>query len=206
MNEIIEKENIIVEDMIYEIRGVQVMLSSDVAKLYQVDTKVLNQTIKRNINRFPEEFCFQLTKEEWRVLNLKSQIVTSSLNNNYGGVRYLPYVLTEHGIMMLAGLLKSDVAIKISIYIIKAFVKMRQYINYNKEIVKFKDKVFDKNKMGLKEFAITVLQIEPISIEIIAMYIGKLGFDVHNCNGKYSVVVTKKIKNGIKGRLVVNEK
>ena len=79
-------------------------------------------------------------------------------------------------------------------------------INYNKEIVKFKDKVFDKKKMGLKEFAITVLQIEPISIEIIAMYIGKLGFDVHNCNGKYSVVVTKKIKNGIKGRLVVNEK
>ena len=135
MNEIIKKENIIVEDMIYEIRGVQVMLSSDVAKLYQVDTKVLNQTIKRNINRFPEEFCFQFTKEEWRVLNLKSQIVTSSLNNNYGGVRYLPYVLTEHGIMMLAGLLKSDVAIKISIYIIKAFVKMRQYINYNKEIL-----------------------------------------------------------------------
>ena len=61
MNEIIEKENIIVEDMIYEVRGVQVMLSSDVAKLYQVDTKVLNQTIKRNINRFPDDFCFQLT-------------------------------------------------------------------------------------------------------------------------------------------------
>lgn len=80
-------------------------------------------------------------------------------------------------------------------------------INYSKEVVKFKDKIFDKKKMGLKEFAIAVLQIEPVSIEIIAMYIGKLGFDVHNnCNGKYSIVVTKKIKNGIKGRILVNEK
>ena len=75
MNEIVELENIKIEDMIYEIRGVQVMLSQDVAKLYQVETKVLNQTIKRNINRFPDKFCFQLTNEEIDVLSLRSQFI-----------------------------------------------------------------------------------------------------------------------------------
>ena len=77
-------------------------------------------------------------------------------------------------------------------------------INYNKETVKFKDNVFDKKKMGLKEFAITVLQIEPVSIEIVAMYIGKLGFDVYNTKGKYSIMFKKKIRNGIKGCIVIN--
>lgn len=124
MNEMVEKENIKIEDMIYEVRGVQVMLSSDVAKLYQVETKVLNQVIKRNINRFPKSFCFQLTETEF--YNLRSQIVTSS-ENNYGGIRYLPYVLTEQGIMMLSGLLKNDIAVKVNIQIIEAFVKMRRY-------------------------------------------------------------------------------
>ena len=76
MNEIIEKEKIIIEDMIYEVRGVQVMLSSDVAKIYQVETKVLNQTIKRNINRFPDRFCFQLNVKELDELSSRSQFVT----------------------------------------------------------------------------------------------------------------------------------
>ena len=75
MNEMVVLENIKIEDMIYEIRGVQVMLSQDVAKLYQVETKVLNQTIKRNINRFPDKFCFQLTNEEIDVLSLRSQFI-----------------------------------------------------------------------------------------------------------------------------------
>ena len=129
MNEIIEKENINIEDMIYEVRGVQVMLSSDVAKLYQVETKVLNQTIKRNINRFPESFCFQLTNEEVDKLSLRSQFVTLNKNNNLRGqhYKYLPYVLTEQGIMMLSGLLKSDIAVKVNIEIVDAFVKMRRY-------------------------------------------------------------------------------
>ncbi len=75
MNEMVVLENIKIEDMIYEIRGVQVMLSQDVAKLYQVETKVLNQTIKRNINRFPDKFCFQLTNEEIDILSLRSQFI-----------------------------------------------------------------------------------------------------------------------------------
>ena len=124
------KEELNIENMIYEIRGKQVMLNSDVAKLYNVETKVLNQVIKRNINRFPEEFCFQITNYEFHDLRLRSQIVTSSWNN-YGGMRYLPYVLTEQGIMMLSGLLKSDIAAKINVQIIDAFVKMRKYISNN---------------------------------------------------------------------------
>ena len=96
MNEIIEKENIVIENMIYEIRGVQVMLSSDVAKLYQVETRRINEVIKRNINRFPESFCFQLTNEEIEKLSLRSQFAILNKNRNMRGqhFKYLPYVLT----------------------------------------------------------------------------------------------------------------
>ena len=131
MDEIIEKDNI--ENLIYEVRGVQVMLSSDVAKLYQVETKILNQTIKRNINRFPKTFCFQLNNDEIEKLSSRSQFVTLNKSNNLRGynIKYLPYVLTEQGIMMLSGLLKSDIAVKVNIQIIEAFVKMRHYIGNN---------------------------------------------------------------------------
>lgn len=118
-----------IEDLIFEIRGKQVMLASDVAKLYNTETRIINQVVRRNINRFPEEFCFQLTKKE--ILLLKSQNVISNENNESirGGVRYLPYVLTEQGIMMLSGLLKSELAAKINVQIINAFVAMRRYIS-----------------------------------------------------------------------------
>lgn len=129
MNKLMLKENIRIEEMIFEVRGKQVILSSNVAKLYKTETRIINQTIKRNIMRFPETFCFQLTIEE--VTNLKSQIVTSSLRNEitHGGTRYLPYVLTEQGIIMLSGLLKSDIAVKVNVQIIDAFVAMRKYIS-----------------------------------------------------------------------------
>lgn len=130
---VLEKKNNIVnvvnnnlENMIYEIRGVQVMLSSDVAKLYQVETRRINEVIKRNIKRFPDTFCFQLTETEF--YNLRSQFAISS-ETNHGGVRYLPYVLTEQGIMMLSGLLKSDIAVKVNVQIIDAFVKLRRYVS-----------------------------------------------------------------------------
>lgn len=129
MNKTIEKENIIIENLIYEVRGVQVMLSSDVAKLYQVETRRINEVIKRNINRFPNSFCFQLTNEEINELSLRSQFAILNKNNNLRGqhFKYLPYVLTEQGIMMLSGLLKSDIAVKVNIQIIDAFVRMRKY-------------------------------------------------------------------------------
>ena len=96
---VLEKENNNIENMIYQIRGVQVMLSSDVAKLYQVETRRINEVIKRNIKRFPDTFCFQLTESEF--YNLKSQFAISN-ENNHSCVRYLLYVLTEQGIMMLS--------------------------------------------------------------------------------------------------------
>ena len=132
MNNIVEKE-LNIEDMIYEIRGKQVMLSSDVAKLYNVETKRINEVIKRNVNRFPNEFCFQLTAEEIDILSLRPQNATLNKNGNYRGqhYKYFPYVLTEQGIMMLSGLLKSDIAVKVNIRIIDAFVKMRHYIKEN---------------------------------------------------------------------------
>ncbi len=106
------------------------MLDSDVALLYNYKTKVLNLSVRRNIERFPEEFCFQLTEEEFS--NLRFQIETSSSKkDNYGGRRYLPYVFTEQGIAMLAGILKSEIAVKMSIKIIKEFIEMRKFIINN---------------------------------------------------------------------------
>ena len=127
------KEKLNIENMIYEIRGKQVMFNSDVARLYNVKTKRINEVIKRNVNRFPEEFCFQITIEELEKLSSRSQIATLNKSNNYRGynIKYLPYVLTEQGIMMLSGLLKSDIAVKVNIQIIDAFVKMRKYISNN---------------------------------------------------------------------------
>ena len=127
MNEIIVKENIQIENMIYEIRGKQVMLDRDLAKLYNVETRIINQSVKRNAQRFPEEFCFQLTNGEFE--KWKSQIVMS--NSDKIGLRKKPYVFTEQGIAMLSALLKSETAIKTSISIMNAFVTMRKYISNN---------------------------------------------------------------------------
>ena len=129
MNEITTREDISIEDMIYEVRGRKVMIDSDVAKLFGYQTKELNRTVKNNINRFPENYCFRLTEEEYK--NLRCKFFTSSLESNYGGRRYLPYAFSEHGITMLAGLLKSDIAVSASIRIVDAFIAMRKYISDN---------------------------------------------------------------------------
>ena len=113
--------------LIYTIRNQQVMLASDLAMLYQVETRVLNQAVKRNQKRFPERYCFQLTKDE--AANLTSQIVMSS--SAHGGRRVPPYAFTEQGIAMLSAVLRSDVAIEISIRIMDAFVEMRRFIAGN---------------------------------------------------------------------------
>lgn len=119
-----------IEKLIYVIRDKQVMIDSDLAMLYQVETGALNRAVKRNIKRFPDDFRFQLTVEEYE--NLKCQIGISSLNKNgYGGRRTLPYVFTEQGISMLASVLHSDIAINVSIGIMRAFVEMRRFIANN---------------------------------------------------------------------------
>ena len=131
--EIIENANEEIKDLIYTIRGKQVMLDSDVAMLYNYKTKRINETVRRNIERFPERFCFRLNKREFE--NLRSQFATSSLEvENYGGRRTLPYVFTEEGIAMLSGLLKNEIAVQVSIRIIDAFVEMRKFLNRNNNI------------------------------------------------------------------------
>jgi len=116
-----------IKNLIYTIRGKQVMLDSDLASLYQVETKNLNKAVKRNMERFPISFCFQLTDEEFE--NLRFQFGTSSLN--YGGRRYLPYVFTETGIAMASAILRSDIAVKVSVEIMEAFVEMRRMLISN---------------------------------------------------------------------------
>ena len=118
-----------IRDMIYTVRGQQVMLDSDLAELYEVETKVLNQAVTRNPSRFPEQFCFRVTREEDQVL--RSQIVTSKTVEGRGGRRYLPRVFTEQGVAMLSAVLRSETAIKVSVKIMNAFVEMRHFIADN---------------------------------------------------------------------------
>lgn len=124
-----------IKNLIYTIRGKQVMLDSDVAMLYHSETRIINQAVKRNIERFPEKFCFKLTETEAE--NLKSQNVISSLikENSYGGRRKLPIAFTEQGIAMLSGLLKNKIAVKVSISIMDAFVEMRKFIYNNSNVL-----------------------------------------------------------------------
>ena len=114
-------ELIPIQNMIYEIRGYKVMFDSDLAALYKVEVRALNRVVKRNIKRFPSDFMFQLTHDEWE--NLKYHFGTSS----WGGKRKLPLVFTEQGIAMLSGLLNSDIAINVNIQIMRAFVQLRYY-------------------------------------------------------------------------------
>ena len=124
-----------IQKKIYEIRGKQVMLDFDLAALYGVETKVLKQGVKRNIRRFPIDFMFELTQEEFN--SLRSQFVTS---NKRGGTRYMPFAFTEQGVAMLSSILNSETAIEVNISIIRAFVSIRQYLSVtNKPIKEIED-------------------------------------------------------------------
>jgi len=129
-----EKHSLVISDAdierrIYFIRGLKVMLSGDLANLYAVLHKVMMQSVKRNIERFPDDFMFQLTKEEYDTL--RSQIVTS---NKRGGQRYIPYAFTEQGVAMLSGVLRSKRAIQVNVAIMRTFVKLREILSDHKEL------------------------------------------------------------------------
>jgi len=146
-----------VVNKIYQLRGLKVMLDSDLAELYGVETKVLNQSIRRNIERFPDDFMFQLTVEEWE--SLRSQFVTSKRR---GGRTYLPNVFTEHGILMLSSVLNSKQAIQVNIQIVRIFSRIRQFIvdsgELKLEIEEIKQKVTNQDK----------------NIELVFTYLDKL--------------------------------
>jgi phage regulator Rha-like protein len=120
-----------IEQRILMIRGERVMLDADLAALYGVETKVLVRTVKRNSGRFPDDFMFQLTKEEFE--NLRCQIGTSS---RWGGRRYRPYAFTEHGAIMVASVLNSERAVKVSVYVVRAFVKLREMLAAHKQLAR----------------------------------------------------------------------
>ena len=139
MNEIIKKEDLNIKDMIYEIGGVEVMLDSDLAKLYQVETKRINEAVKNNPRKFPERFSWILSNNE--VKNLWSKFSTANISSKS---RSNPRVFTEQGIYMLGTILKSNVATDVSIAIMDTFVKMRHYINYTKNILPYKFLVLEE--------------------------------------------------------------
>ena len=220
MNKIIINDNIKIENMIYEIRGKKVMLDSDLAMLFGYETKQLNRQVLRNINRFPENYCFQITDAEY--ISLRCQ--NGTLKNGRGEHRkYLPYVFTEHGITMLAGILKSEPAIEMSLKIVDIFITMKNYINTslieqkyfneltikNTEDIKLLQESFDK--LNIKEtnnhifyegqiydaysLLIDILSKAKKEIIIIDNYAGKKLFDIiRNINVKVKIY-TENIDN-----------
>lgn len=131
MSEIVPVQSIV--NKIYRFRGVNVMLDRDLAELYGVETKRLKEQVKRNIDRFPDDFMFELTKEEFEVL--RSQNATSKMEGR-GGVRYLPYAFTEHGVLMLSNILNSEKAVKVSIQVIRAFSMLKQMLSTHEDLKK----------------------------------------------------------------------
>lgn len=215
MNDLIEKENIEIKNMIYEIRGKQVMLDSDLAKLYHVETKRINEAVKNNMEKFPERFSFILTNEE--TISLRSKISTSSLSN-HGGNRYASRVFTEQGVAMLATILKSKVATQVSIRIMDAFVAMRKYISsdlieHNKMLINhenrltllentfdsFRDKnnhiFFEGQIYDAYSLMIKIFDKALSSIIIIDNYIDKNILDILSKTSRNVTLITNKYNN-----------
>ena len=129
-----ELSNEDIKRLIYTIRGKQVMLDSDVAMLYHYETKNVNKAVKRNMDRFPEDFCFQLTEMEFQNLRFQFGTLNKKVNNGDVTRKYLPYVFTEQGISMLSGVLKNEIAVKVSVNIMRAFVEMRKFLMINGQV------------------------------------------------------------------------
>lgn len=226
MKEIMETKSI--ESKIYNIRGVEVMLDSDLAKIYECanGTKTINQAVKRNIERFPDDFYFQLNEEEFSIL--KSQVGTAT--NAHGGIRKTPYVFTEQGVAMLATVIRTDIAAKVSINIMRAFVHMRHYIKYNEQLLprkyllleekvdnntkrieelfnKFDHRVITKNSIFFKgdiydaySVLLEIFDIAKEEIIIIDNYIGKVLLDeLRNINKKI-IVISSNISEVLKNK------
>ena len=213
MNEIAEIKEI--ERKIYNIRGIEVMLDSDLAEQYHCanGTKTINQAVKRNQDRFPNDFYFQLNENEY--LNLKSQIGTANLTE-HGGVRKMPYVFTEQGVAMLATIIRTDVAAKVSIDIMRAFVRMRHYIKYNEQLLprkylidvlfdKFNPKVITKNSIFFQNdiydaysVLMEIFKLSEGEIIIIDNYAGKELFDILRIIHKKIIIISSHIDETLK--------
>jgi hypothetical protein len=173
---IIPVENI--TGLIYLIRGKKVMLDRDLAALYGVETKRLKEQVKRNIERFPEDFMFELTKEETE--NLRSQIATSS----WGGTRYSPMAFTEHGVLMISSVLKSDKAIQVNIQIMRAFTRLRHLIWDNEELRKELENLREETD---GKFRIVFETLEQL-LTVESKPAKKIGFEVKEKKAAYGKV------------------
>ena len=212
MNEIIVKDNIKIEDLIYEVRGKQVMLDSDLARLYECKngTKDINKAVKRNIDRFPEDFYFQLTEEEINLLRFQNG--TANISNM---IRTLPFVFTEQGIAMLATVLRTNNASIVGVSIMRAFVAMKKYVNtnlieqkyinnlvlehdYNIKILQESfDKLSAKEKISHIFFNGQIYDAYSLLIEILSKAKKEI-IIIDNYAGKELFDITKNIKTNIK--------
>jgi hypothetical protein len=178
-----------IESAIYLLRGQRVMLDSDLAAIYQVTTKRLNEQLRRNRHRFPEDFAFQLTVEE--VTNLRSQFATSSL---HGGRRYRPWVFTKHGAIMLASVLNSKIAVQASVRVVRAFVRLREMIAANAQLAAKLEELerrLDSHDEAIVDLFATLkrlLEPEPPKRR-------EIGFHVREKTARYRVHSKSKIKN-----------
>ena len=213
MNEIIEKENIDIENMIYEIRGVQVMMDSDLAKLYKCTngTKDINKAVKRNINRFPSDFYFQLTDKEKNKLWFQSGTANNMSRTN-------PYVFTEQGVAMLSSVLHTEIAVETSIKIMRSFVKMRKYFANNNDILinhenrllnlentldKFKEKeinkiFFERELYDAYSILLDIFNKSKEEIIIIDNYAGKELLDILKNIDRKIIIVSKNMDDVLK--------
>jgi ORF6N domain len=188
-----------IESAIYLLRGQRVMLDSDLAAIYGVSTRQLNQQLKRNRSRFPDDFAFQLSTEEFR--NLKSQIATSSLmsqfvtSSGHGGRRKLPWAFTEHGALMLASVLNSEVAVQASVRVVRAFVKLREMVAANAQLAAKLEELerrFDSHDEAIANlFAALKQLLEPTD----APKRREIGFHVREEGVRYRVRKAPRIKN-----------
>ena len=167
-----------IRNRIYTIRGVQVMLDSDLAQLYHVETKRINESVKRNPKRFPFDFCFELTQEEYEQISLKSQTATS---NGRGGRRKLPKVFSEQGVAMLSAVLSSDFALEVSVNIMKAFVAMRHYLADNAMVFQRLDRIELKQLEADEKFKKIFSQLEqPRPDKAVIFFKGQM-WDATSC-------------------------
>jgi phage regulator Rha-like protein len=152
----------IIHNKIYEIRGHKVMLDYEIAEMFEVLTKALNQAVKRNIERFPADFMFQLTEKEWE--KMRSQIATASKKRN---ISALPYAFTEHGVTMLASVLRSEKAVKVSIAVVRAFISLKQYISDRKNISKQIASIKDELSERIDEQDVQIIEIYQVLDKLI---------------------------------------
>lgn len=191
-----------IDDLIQTTRGQKVILDTDLAELYGVPTKVLNQAVKRNLERFPKDFMFQLSTSEWS--NLRSQIVTSSsedhdchdvASNGYGGRRTPPYAFTEHGAIMASTILSSPEAVRMSQYVVRAFIKQREFLMANADLLKRLAEIDAKLLNHDEVLKLIIQELQPLlnPPATPALPDKEMGFHVKEEPPAYGVVSIRKI-------------